>query len=254
MRARLAANWMRAILLAAGLSLGSASLASAQVAGVIVDTPLALGAQATFSLTDLYIAPPMGSTTLGGVPFSLGPLMSIRPGQTGTIPVNRAKDPLAAFLLLNSGNTVLSYSNQPVGRVRLSFSDGSFQDTTLIVGSNLREWRIAAAGWAVTTLSSPSATNVWTGQALPALGGGTAVIDMLQVTVTPSPHRLTGISVSNTTPSLVIVVSGATIRVDPPLATTAGGDDEDQDEDHDHQGTHDQPATAAPAKTETAHD
>lgn len=248
---------MKAILLAAGLSLGSATLAGAQAAGAILDTPLPLSGAGLLPLSALYVNAPSGATTLGTIPFNLGGWYSLMPGQSASMAFKRMKDPIAAYVLLNSGNTFFAYANRPAGRVRLTFSDGSFQDTALIVGSNIREWRTGAAAFTVTTLSSPDATNVWTGQAIN--GGGTAVLDMLTVTVAPTKAALTGISVTNTvtpppgTPPLGIIFAGVTVRTDPPVATKAGGDDEDEDEDHDGQGHHDQDkhdAALAPAARE----
>ncbi len=202
--------------------------------------PIALGPQATIPLSSWYQNPPTGAVTLGGVPFNLGNFTLLFQGQSTAIPtpVQRAD---AAYLLLNSAWTFAQYTGQTAGKVRLTFSDGTFQETPLVVGGNIREWEFGL-NWTANTLTNPSATNVWTGLAAPGMGGATAGIDMLRIPISTSA-TLTGVTVTNTAAFSTpwITLRGLTVS-DP------AGDNEDADEDGDDGDD------AAPATPEMHHD
>jgi len=51
---------------AKGLILASGLIAASSIMGYAQDAPVALGAQATVSLSGMYVSPPSGITTLGG--------------------------------------------------------------------------------------------------------------------------------------------------------------------------------------------
>src|SRR5213592_793556 len=182
---------------AKGLILASGLIAASSIMGYAQDAPVALGAQATVPLSGVYVGAPSGITSLGGHSFDLssGNLVSLSNGQSVSFSGSWA-NATGAYLLLNSANTYLWYDQTVVGNVTLTFSDGTSQSTDLTVGGNLREWR-TGAGFTDNIISDPAAANVWTGSAQVSMGGGTAVIDMLSISLAGA-KTVTGLTVANT--------------------------------------------------------
>jgi hypothetical protein len=174
-------------------------------------TTVSLSSVASRPLSDLYVAPPTGTQMLGGMPFETGSFALLTPGQTASLSVG-LPGVVNVHLLVNSYNTLSKYAGQELGTVRLTFSDGSVQDTTLLVGTNVREWRVGAGSWVVGTVTSQTTTRVWDGVA--HLDGGEAVIDMLTVAVQPARGSLTGVSVTTTASGTLLrtVFSGLTLE------------------------------------------
>jgi hypothetical protein len=201
---------------AKGLILASGLIAASSILGYAQDAPVALGAQATVPLSALYMSAPSGITTLGGHTFDLsgGNLIQLGNGKSASFS-GSWKKAQAAYLLLNTYNTYWWYDQSVVGNVTLTFSDGTTQSTDLTVGGNVREWRIGS-GFTVGTLSDPATTTVWTGSAQQTMGGGTAVIDMLTITL-PGTKTLTSISVNDTNGwgALSIDLAGLTVDDNP---------------------------------------
>jgi len=208
---------------AKGLILASGLIAASSVMGYAQDAPVALGAQATVPLSDLYVSPPSGSASLGGHTFDLsgGNLIPLVSGQSATF-TGSWSNASSAYLLLNSANTSWWYDQQVVGNVTVTFSDGTTQTTDVTVGGNIREWR-TGAGFTVNTISDPAAAQVWSGTAQAAPGGGTAVIDMLTISLTGT-KTVTSVTVSNTNPwgGLQIDLAGLTIDPTAPAASCIG--------------------------------
>lgn len=208
MDARTLAKSAKALILASGL------IAASTIIGAAQDAPLALGAAATVPLNTWYITPPTGQALLGGHTFDLtaGNLVLLANGQsvsyTGSYPGAKA-----AYLLLNSSNTYSFYTGSVVGRVVLTFSDGTTQATDLTEGTNIREWRTAAGATVNTVAFGAGSTQVWTGTAQPGMGGGTAVIDMLSIPVTTAGKTLTTVALSDTNGwgALKIQLAGLTV-------------------------------------------
>jgi hypothetical protein len=211
-----AARWVVGAFAGVALGLASVAPAAAQTAQpapapTTAYMTVSLGTIAGRPLTDLYIAPPTGKQTLAGMPFDTGSFALLAPGDSATV-TTAVPAAVNIHLLVNSYNTLSQYAGQSLGTVRLSFSDGSVQETTLVVGANVREWRVGAGSWVVGTVTSQASTRVWDGVA--HLDGGEAVIDMLTVPVQPVRGLLTGVSVSTTaagTP-LRTVFSGLTVE------------------------------------------
>src|SRR5207245_9535411 len=132
-------------------------------------------------------------------------------GQTASV-TTTIPGVVSLHLLLNSYGTMWYYAGQTLGTVRLTFSDGSVQDTTLVVGNNIREWRVGAGSWVVGTVTSPKSIRVWDGVA--HLDGGEAVIDMLTIPVQPTHGYLTGVAVTTTASGTLMrtVFSGLTLE------------------------------------------
>jgi hypothetical protein len=202
---------------AKGLILASGFLAASSVLGFAQDAPVALGAQATLPLSTLYVSPPTGVTTLGGHSFDLsaGNILSLGNGQSATFSGSWT-NATNAYLLLNTMNTYWWFDGSVVGNVTFTFSDGTTQSTDLTSGGNIREWR-TGAGFTVNTLSDPAAANVWTGSAQPGMGGGTAVIDMLSITLPGKTVTSVTLNDVNTFGALQINLAGLTI--DPVIPT-----------------------------------
>jgi hypothetical protein len=206
---------------AKGLILASGLIAASSVMAYAQDVPVALGAQATVPLSNLYEGAPVGTSTLGGHSFDLsgGNLITLANGQSASFSGSWA-NAQSAFLLLNTMNTYWWYDQSVIGQVTLSFSDGTTQTTDLVVGGNLREWR-TGAGFTVNTVTDPATAEVWTGSAQASMGGGTAVIDMLSINLA-TPKTITGVTVSNTNSwgALQLDLAGLTIDPITPKATT----------------------------------
>jgi hypothetical protein len=207
---------------ARGLILTCGLIALSSVGAYAQDVPVPLGAQATFPLGQLYVSAPTGITTLGGHTFDLssGNLIQLGNGQTASFSGSwtNAK---SALLLLNTFNTYLYYDQTPVGNVVVTFSDGTTQSTDLTVGANIREWRVGS-GFTVDTLTDPATSTVWNGSAQAGMGGGSAVIDMLTITL-PGTKTVTNVAVndSNSFGALRIDLAGLTIDPQAPPVQTA---------------------------------
>lgn len=180
------------------LIIATSLIAASSVLAYAADVTVPLGAQANTPLANPYVTPPTGLALLGGHTFDLtsGNYVSINWGQSLNL-TGSYSNANAVFVLMNSYYTDLHYAGATVGQVQLTFSDGSTQSTALVEGLNIREWRPAGSN-TVNTATGPGWSNVWTGMATPPAGGGTAVIDMLTLTVSTAGKTLTGISVTNT--------------------------------------------------------
>ena len=202
---------------AKGLILASGLIAASSVMGFAQDAPVALGTQATLPLSTLYVSAPTGITSLGGHTFDLtgGNLIQLGNGQSVSFSGSWT-NASAAYLLLNTANTYWWYDGSIAGTVTMTFSDGTTQVTNLTVGSNVREWRVGA-GFTDNTITDPATANVWTGTAQSTMGGSTAVIDMLSITLPGKTVTNITLSDTNTFGALLIRLAGLTI--DPVIAT-----------------------------------
>lgn len=191
--------------------------ASAVAGPTTAYAPLALGSQATWVMSSSYVNPPSGSVSLGGIRFSIGNGAVLHLGQQVSVNGLSYHKPLAVYMLVNSANSQVQYKGQTLGTVHVTFSNGTALNTALVLGTNIREWRLGAGSGYVTTATSSTTVNVWSGTATPAAGGGTAVIDMLAITIPATTANLTGVTVSNSAPSpaLQVLVSGITVAYDP---------------------------------------
>ncbi len=205
---------VRAVLLAVGL------VAVSSVISFAADVTVGLGTLATGSMANAYLNAPTGAVVLGGHTFDLttGKMILLAGGQSASIS-GSYPNTKAAYLLINTYDTWLNYSGATIGSVVLTFSDGTTQTTNLVVGTNIREWRPAGTN-TVNTATGPGWSNVWTGQAQPAAGGGTAVIDMLTITVVGTGKTLTGIRIANADFTGIGVIVPAVTIDDGPLAPT----------------------------------
>ena len=209
----------KALIAAATLSLLTAAGAAAQ------DAPVALGAQATLPLSSYYANPPLGSVTLGGMPFSTGSAVDLASGASASYSVSY-QNPTQVSLLLNSANTAWWYEGSPVGRVTLSFANGATQSVDLVAGDNVREWAFGT-DWTVDSLTdTANAANVWTGTRADDASVA-AGLDMLTVQIASgnTTSTLTGISVNNTNDwgSLELRLSGISVAYNPPATWARPG-------------------------------
>ncbi len=216
MNSRPFAKLTQSLVAAAGMSLATAAVLSGYAAAPAAQpttgfATISLSAVANQPLSTLYVAPPTGTQMLGGTPFSTGSYALLAPGQSAGV-ATKIPAVVNVHLLLNSYNTLYYYAGQTLGTVRLTFSDGSVQQTTVVVGTNVREWRVGAGSWVVGTVTSPSNQPVWNGMA--HLDGGAAVIDRLTIPVQPVRAYLTGVQVSNSAAGTLLrtVFSGVTVE------------------------------------------
>lgn len=208
----------------------AATFTAAPIPPAVVYLPVDLGAQATYALSNIYVNPPTGAVKLGNVPFTTANTGWAVPGAQFSVGVN-THNTKSVHLLLNSSNAALSYKGLAVGKIHLTFSDGSVQDTNLVVGGNVREWW-TGSGFLVDTITDPSTTNVWQGAAQPGMAAGTAIIDMLSVNVKTTTANLTGVSFVNAAAAPYdLFTSGLTVAYQPTVAATG-------DEAGNHTGNH----------------
>src|ERR1700686_2905776 len=201
-----------------GLILASGLIAASSILGHAQDAPVAMGTQATLSLSGYYSTTPTGKAALGGHTFDMtgGNAVMLLNGGTASY-TGSYQDAKAVYLLLNTANTYNWYAGSVVGTVVLTFSDATTQSTDLVIGGNLREWRIGAAG-VVNTLTDAAAAPVWTTTAQPSMGGGNAVLDMLTIPVATTGKTLTTVTVIDTNGwgSLQMDLAGLTADFTPP--------------------------------------
>jgi hypothetical protein len=202
----------KALILASGLLVATTAVGAAQ------DAPIPLGTPATVALGSWYVAPPSGQALLLGHTFDLtgGNLILFSNNQSVSFTGSYA-NAKAVDLLLNTSNTYVTWYDQAqVGTVVLTFSDGTTLSTTLTAGVNIREWRPTSSITVNAVLPTSGSAPAWTGTAQPAMGGGTAVIDML--TIGAGGKTLTGVTVhdTNTFGALKIQLSGLTVELNTP--------------------------------------
>jgi hypothetical protein len=202
---------------AKGLILASGLIAASTVLGYAQDATVPLGAQATIPLSSMYAGAPSGITTLGGHSFDLsgGNLIQLGNGQSVTFN-GTWLNATSAYLLLNTANTYLWYDQSVVGNVTITFSDGTTQSTDLIVGSNIREWRIGA-GFTDNTITDPATAQVWSGT---AVDGTPATIDMLTITL-PGTKTATSATLNDTNGFGALNINLAGLTIDPQNPTPA---------------------------------
>ena len=181
-----------------GLILASGLIAASSILGHAQDAPFALGAQATNPLSAWYATTPTGQATLAGHTFDMtgGNMIVLANGGSASF-AGSYPNAKAVYLLLNTSNTYAMYAGSSIGTVILTFSDATTESTDLVVGANLREWRIGASG-VVNTVVDPNSAPAWTTTAQPSMGGGTAVLDMLTVPVATTGKTLTGVQLVDT--------------------------------------------------------
>ena len=209
-----------AVALGSALTTGGLS-AAGHTTSLTLYTPEPLGTQATYAVSNIYASAPAGAVSFGGIPFTVANTAWAGSGQQYSVPINASR-PLNVYILLNSSNATLGYKGQAVGRVHLTFSDGSSQDTNLVAGGEIREWW-SGSGSLVDTLTDPSTSTVWQGQAQAAMGvSGPAHIDMLNVKIGSTSANLTGVSIVNTAAAPYwMFASGVTVAYR--AALTGGG-------------------------------
>ena len=204
-----------------GLILASGLIAASSILGHAQDAPIALGTQATTSLSSWYATTPTGQAVLGGHTFDMTSGNFVKLANGGSVSfAGSSQNANAVYLLLNTSNTYnWLYDGQPVGTVVLTFSDNTTQSTTLTVGGNLREWRIDAFGVVNTLTDSNVTQGAWTTTAQSWMGGGTAVIDMLTIPVVTQGKTLTTVTLtdSNSFGSLGMQLSGLTVGFTAPV-------------------------------------
>jgi hypothetical protein len=219
-----------------GTALGLGSVTMAMAGATLLKAPVVTTAyqsvalsQATVARTTFYVAPPASLTTAGGVPFTLGNAYWMHFGDPAATLTMNVATPQAVYLLVNTSWTDAAFAGQTVGTVRLTFSDGTFRDTALVVGSNVREWEYGVS-WTANTLSNPSTTaSVWQGQAQASQGGAAATIDMLTIPAISQAH-LTGVTVTDSNNGhLGIVFQGLTVAYDPTLPKRHKGKDDEHE-------------------------
>jgi hypothetical protein len=133
---------------------------------------------------------------------------------TGDVP-----RPETLFVLINAGNTSANDTGKAIGGIQANFADGERQSYGLVLGFNVREWRISVEG-TVTTASSGNLTEAYRGT---TYAGDFGVIDMLALVI-PEEHRLrtlTSLTLFDSTQELLgndcpgIFILGIAVRARP---------------------------------------
>jgi hypothetical protein len=208
----------KALVLAAAALLGSMALAAAGTAtstpcgATFTCVPVSWEPTMTQPLTGPYLAPPTTTTTLVGVPFAMqNAFIMLGPGTSTVAGGLSVANPTAVYLLINAANTPLATAGSPAGSVTLTFADGTTSTTALVLGTNVREWKIGAPA-TVNTVTSTANIPWWTG---PATDGMAATIDMLTISLPAGAPSLVSVTVTNSAPRISLLVTGLTV-VDPP--------------------------------------
>lgn len=166
--------------------------------------PLPVGRVANANPKARYLNPPESESELDGVKFYIGSHIfdseNVKiiesDGRTKTKleldePAEHVK---SIHLLINAsgGWRVHSESGKvfewmKIGRIRLIFADGSFEDTELILGDNIREWAIGNfPGELVGRVADPLCRVAWKGE---TVSGEFAVIDRLEIPLQGSNRK-----------------------------------------------------------------
>jgi len=86
----------------------------------------------------------------------------------------------AVYILINSGNSKSIYSSEKIGEIVLFFEDTLKQSTELVLGKNIREWRIGVTGNFIRENTDAHSKKVWEGL---SKDGTFAVIDCLKIEI-----------------------------------------------------------------------
>ena len=141
------------------------------------------------SIEDKYKDPPISlDIQFEGIPFAIKTHTGIfdssaidrTKSQTSLLLDPPIKLTRSAYLLINSGGSLVEYRGSQVGEVRLVFSDGTVQPTPLILGENIREWAIGNPFELVDSVTSSSVVEVWKGR---NNDDNEAVIDVLEIPI-----------------------------------------------------------------------
>lgn len=208
----------KALPLAAAALLATAVLAAAgpatplPCAASFTCVPVSWEPLMTQPLTGPYLAPPVTTTTLVGVPFAMqNAFIFLGPGTSTVADGLLIARPTAVHLLINAANTPLATAGSPAGSVTLTFANATTSTTDLVLGANVREWKISAPA-TVNTVTSAANIPWWTG---PASDNMPAVIDMLTIALPAGAPDLVSVTVANSAPRISLLVSGLTVA-DPP--------------------------------------
>jgi tetratricopeptide (TPR) repeat protein len=188
------------------------------------DLPISISQLTTVSLDALFQNPPTGEQNWGGVTFMI-PETNNKLGtkcvegdnapNAFVIPVDNVAHPETIYILINAGYTPGFY-NERIGVIDVKFDDGNFFSHDLILGYNIREWRILAEN-AVSTTSSPGMIEVYRGANVYSEIG---VLDMLKIDIPfeDRNRRLNAIEIRDLSVETVgsqkpcLIVAGATVR------------------------------------------
>ena len=183
------------------------------------DVPISLAPFANDNIRNILPKIPLGMVSFGNIQFDLGDGTSKVSTECSTypnwpsqvsIPVSGLTGVERVRLLANAGYTV-GFNGQKIGEVDLLFNNGSLFTYDLVLGDNIREWRIEVPD-TVATIKSKDSAVVYEGQSIKEDKG---VIDMISITV-PFDLRvlpLTSIVVRDTMPgNPCFFFSGLTVQ------------------------------------------
>lgn len=157
--------------------------------------PVPISMAGNDDIQDIFPEFKVGRQTFGDVPFVIGAHNNkatseclIRPGLKDwpselTVLTNGISDPMAIYILINAGYTS-GYQNHKIGVIELHFTNGNMLFYDLILGQNIREWRIEHSNVdsdVVTTLSNSYVERaVYYGL---TDKGDVGVLDMLELSI-----------------------------------------------------------------------
>ena len=157
------------------------------------DISISLEPFANDNIRNLLPKIPLGIVSFGNSTFDLGNGTSKVstecsnypnwPSQV-SIPVGKLTGVEQVRLLMNAGYTV-GFHGQKIGEVDLLFDDSTIFSYDLVLGDNIREWRIEVLD-TVVTINSKDTVLVYDGQ---SIKGDKGVVDMIRITV-PSNLRV----------------------------------------------------------------
>ncbi len=179
------ARWSALLLLLASTALGHEARASEQLP---LAFPVASGGGTNGGDSNL----PSGTVELGDFHFAIGQRYQSSPANDSmTLPME-VEEPRSVLLLLNSYDTWTAFDRAQLGTVGIGFDDGTWLETPLVIGENVREWR--QGGGTVNTATDAALEEV--DRTTTSDGAAPAVTDLLTI---PLPSDVWGKTLTSVT-------------------------------------------------------
>jgi len=159
---------------------------------------VSLESQSEMALPETNLGLASGLNYLLDIPFETGWKFSTQcshmPERPTIVTINaNISNPHYVYVLLQAGWGITAYQDIQIGNIRLNFSDGSFIDTSLSLGYNIRDWS-RDDPQAVTTVFSTDLQSAWEGTAPDGRLGG---MDILTIRIPEKKDTLTNIEFSD---------------------------------------------------------
>ena len=141
-----------------------------------------------------FIDYPWGEVNFGGIPFRIAETQNMFMTQSELEPnlpdyasfSMQVQSPETVYLLLNAGFLDSAYLNATIGKIVLTYDNGSTQLINLVAGQNIREWSWTdLGGQIITQVTDTNVSEVWKGYVVTSPTAYNR-IDMLKIPTTNS--------------------------------------------------------------------